>query len=446
MKTKKYFAVSIFVLIYLNQMIAQSPITIYTPKGSSVYAHTRPEILNAQDKIDISAEMVRDYPDATEQNSPSATSTYNCHSFAWNMSEGGSTCTLAYYAGDTDESVYWSDNSYIETTEPYASKISYYADDHSAIQTSTQGIYISKWGDYPKMQHARNYGPAIYQMSYRKYYKLNPGLSGSTALMCASQQRTVTSNTSITGSTYSWTRETSLLDPVSGAGTTSYTVSGTSGTGNAFVRLEITTPSGEVATTADINWWVGKAQVQSISGPSTTTRNAYNYYYANTNHSSGTSYNWMVSPSGPYVSPSGGEVNSCLVIFYTTGYYTVLARAVNACGTTTWSGKSVYVSGGKSLSLYPNPASDNVTLTIKENPLLILNDSVSVDPGASQPSIEESTNYTIRIFNNQSTLLFSAKRSGNTFNIPLNNMKDGTYIIEVSNGKTSYTQQLIVKH
>ncbi len=446
MKTKRNITILIFVLICLNHVLAQSPITIYTPRGSSVYAHTRPEILSDQDKIDLSAEMLIDYPDATEQNAPSATSTYNCHSFAWNKSEGGPTCTVAYYGGDTDESIYWSDNSYIETTEPYASKISYYQDDHSAIQTATQGTYISKWGDYPKMQHARDYGPAIYQMSYRKYYRLNPGITGSVALMCTGQQRTITSNTAITGSTYSWTRETSLLDYVSGTGTTSYTVSGTSGTGNAYVRLQITTPSGEVATTSDLNFWVGKAQVQSISGPSSTTRNAYNYYYANANHTSGTTYNWSVSPSGPYVSPSGGEVNSCLIVFYNTGSYQVLARAVNACGTTTWCPKSVYVGGGKMLTLFPNPATDNVTVTVNEDPQVdVVGDSTIVNETKST-SINVPKTYTIRIFNSQSALLSTSIRSGKSFNVPLTNMRDGTYIIEVSDGNNRYTQQLILKH
>jgi hypothetical protein len=55
-------------------------------------------------------------------------------------------------------------------------------------------------------------------------------------------------------------------------------------------------------------------------------------------------------------------------------------------------------------------------------------------------------NFTIRIYNSQSALISSIKRSGTSFSVPLTNMRDGSYIIEVSDGKTSYTQTLIVKH
>ena len=44
---------------------------------------------------------------------------------------------------------------------------------------------------------------------------------------------------------------------------------------------------------------------------------------------------------------------------------------------------------------------------------------------------DESTTYTIRIYNSQSFLLSTCTRSGKSFNIPLINMQDGTYIIEV---------------
>ena len=59
---------------------------------------------------------------------------------------------------------------------------------------------------------------------------------------------------------------------------------------------------------------------------------------------------------------------------------------------------------------------------------------------------DESTTYTIRIYNSQSFLLSTWTRSGKNFDIPLINMRDGTYIIEVSDGENSYRQQLIVKH
>ncbi|MEI6050257.1 MAG: T9SS type A sorting domain-containing protein [Bacteroidota bacterium] len=81
------------------------------------------------------------------------------------------------------------------------------------------------------------------------------------------------------------------------------------------------------------------------------------------------------------------------------------------------------------MTLYPNPASDNVTITILES-----------------PSNNEPIVYSINIYDRQSILLSSMTRSGQSFNIPLVNMRDGTYIIEVSAGSHYYHQQLIVKH
>ncbi len=248
---------------------------------------------------------------------------------------------------------------------------------------------------------------------------------------------------SIPGSTYSWTRETNLFNYVSGAGTTSYTVKATNGTGNAWVRIQINTPSGEVATSSKYYTWVGKAQVQSISGPGSTTPYTYNYYYANVNHSSGTTYDWMAWPTGPYVDPTPGEINSCLVIFYTPGGYQVMARAVNACGTSTWCPKYVYVSGGKSMSMSPNPASEYVTITIKEDLLLSGNENITDEKNLKSGGTK---NYKIRIYNNQGLLVSTLTRSGKTYLIPIQNMLNGSYIIEVDDGQTVLREQLIVKH
>ncbi|MBN1599255.1 MAG: T9SS type A sorting domain-containing protein, partial [Bacteroidales bacterium] len=148
-------------------------------------------------------------------------------------------------------------------------------------------------------------------------------------------------------------------------------------------------------------------------------------------------------PPGPYVDPSPGEVNSCLVIFYTPGGYQVLARANNVCGTTTWCPKGVYVSGGKSMSIAPNPASEYVTITIKEDVLLSGNENIT---GEDNLKSSGPKNYKIRIYNNQGLLVSSLTGSGTTFIIPIQNMPDGIYIVESDDGKTILRDQLIIKH
>lgn len=382
-----------------------------------------------------------------------STNYYNCHGYAWYDIEGRMGQSDLRWINDVDDNrnpiynvtKYYSgtDPSYSQvTTVTNHLKVSYFPRDHSAVTTADQDSVISKWAYGPLVKHTIPSCP-FYNGSQIKYYKLIPGIIGSTSTMCNSQQRTFTSFTIIPGSTYNWSRSTSLLNYVSGSGTSSYTVQALSGPGNAYVGLQMTTPSGEVATAPNRGFWVGGAQVQSISGPSSTTINTYNYYYANTNNSSGVTWEWAVSPTGPYLSYTPA-IYSALVIFYNPGYYQLRARATNVCGTTTWCPKGVNV-GGKSLSLFPNPASDNVTISIKEDPLLITNDT-NIAIAKTKIKGPELKNFTVRIFNSQGNLLSTTLRSGNIFSIPLTNLQDGTYLVEVSDGNNNYTQQLIIRH
>ncbi|OJV80511.1 MAG: hypothetical protein BGO34_15530 [Bacteroidia bacterium 44-10] len=134
--------------------------------------------MSAQEKRDYSTYVKAYYPNATELNPPSATTSYNCHGYAWHMAGGGDPVWIGYYSGQQgDEDIYWGDYSYVSTTETLAEKISYYEDNHSAIPTTITGTYISKWGEGPLMRHAKNYGPSIYKMDFRKYYA-RPQISG----------------------------------------------------------------------------------------------------------------------------------------------------------------------------------------------------------------------------------------------------------------------------
>jgi hypothetical protein len=363
-----------------------------------------------------------------------ATYSYNCHAKAWWLSEGHSEVWL------NDPSSFWEDDSYIEVaSQTNASKVSFGTADHSAITTGTPDNFISKWGASPLFVH--NVEDCPYDNSDLHYYT-RPYLSGNTSLLCSSgSQYTINNLTPECSITWACSGN---ISRVSAQGSNPCTFQG-GGSGDGWIEATITS-SIDAIVLPRINLWVGMAQVQSISGPSSASTNAYYAYYANTNHTSGTSYQWSVSPSGPYLSPSGGEVNSCAVVFYSTGYYQLVARAVNACGTTSWCLKNVYV-GGKKLSLSPNPAANDVTITMNEDPLIEIANDTELSNSFKLNSVkDEPKKYTIRIYNSQSALLLTTIRSGKSFNVPLSNLQDGTYIIEVSEGNNRYTQHLIVKH
>ena len=99
-----------------------------------------------------------------------ATYKYNCHAYAWHVSEGGSQVWIDTPNDDT----YWEDFSYSEVlSQAAASKVSFggpcyqtwttcletkYSNpcDHSAITTGTPDYFISKWGPSPLFRHHKN--------------------------------------------------------------------------------------------------------------------------------------------------------------------------------------------------------------------------------------------------------------------------------------------------
>ncbi len=441
MKTKYSISLLIFALFELSQILAQSPVTIYTPKGSSVYTHSRPEEMDQEDKENASEWVETYYPQATEINPHSATTTYNCHGYAWHVSEGGSIVPISYFYGDTYESIYWTDYSYIETTEANASKISYTSDNHSAIQTSTQGIYISKWGDFPLMQHARNYGP--YVMSSRKYYRLNPGINGAVdPPLCVGQERTFTSNTSISGSTYSWTRDNNLLDYVSGSGTTSYRVKAKSGDGNAWVRLQITTPSGEVATTDYKYFWVGKKSYDVI-GPGTypyegCTNTQYSFSVSPFINTSRDTLTWSIIPSSGYIYPYYTNY-AAITFYYPHAGYRVIANINSICGTS-HAETSIYIDECFDFLISPNPATDIITIN-----RVAVCEATDGKIMMKSPDAVNAT-YDIQIVDYYGSIHLQATKSGDSFTLPVSNLKDGTYFVKISNGKKVFNLKLVVKH
>ena len=100
---------------------------------------------------------------------------YNCHGFAWYMSESEYGITDPRWIGysqTTDEDIYMTDGSYIQVSSAtFPGKVSWGSGDHSAITTSTPGVFISKWNMYPLMQHRWDDTP--YGTRNLKYYVKN---------------------------------------------------------------------------------------------------------------------------------------------------------------------------------------------------------------------------------------------------------------------------------
>lgn len=144
-------------------------VTVYTPNGSPVSDCWRTtEDYDFNQRNYKTTQTANTYPNATVLES--ATTTYNCHSFAWHISEGGEG---NIWMGKTTNptSAYWLDGSYVYATSSTGKKVSYNNDNHSAVTTNTPNVFRSKWGSLPLMEHPKNHSP--YDYSSLSYHKRN---------------------------------------------------------------------------------------------------------------------------------------------------------------------------------------------------------------------------------------------------------------------------------
>lgn len=217
---------------------------INTPKGHYVTVLTKAEF--PPDAItNITNDFQSTYPNA-EILQP-ASNRYNCHSYAWYRSEGGT----GYYwlSQSPDLHWYWDDGSYIETTQSYAEKVFYYDGDHSAIISPTNSSkYESKWGSFPLVRHDPNYVPYS-QPSHRKYYLWNMSFSGSSIIYGSTNQSYTLDHIPANATSYTLFYNTQLLTLVSTNGKTITVKPKTATTvGDAYVGVNINLNSGSTKT------------------------------------------------------------------------------------------------------------------------------------------------------------------------------------------------------
>ncbi|MDO8930186.1 MAG: hypothetical protein Q7W54_14520, partial [Bacteroidota bacterium] len=226
---KRMIFITIYLLFCIIYGSAQYTVTtnVKTPKNSTVpdtriftgtdFSYTSPQLaaLAADLQANYSAELIS-----------APTKKYNCHAYAWHVSEGGNQVWIGYETS-TAEDIYWTDGSYIEEPECIATKVSYHeSGNHSAIRLNSTW-YQSKWGDGPLVKHYLNNVPNGYNPSLqKKYYTLAPSISGPSTV--CSSGATFTLNNLPDSASVSWDKSFNLAY-VSGQGTISYKVKSSGG-------------------------------------------------------------------------------------------------------------------------------------------------------------------------------------------------------------------------
>jgi len=151
-----FFTFSLFHLFSVISIAQDVPYNLYTPRNS--------QVLNTYDTQEMSESEIAYWNNYVRTNYRNATPVqpstreYNCHGYAWSVSEGGPQVWIGYDPPAGAEEVYWSDGSYDQLSEALATKVSY-SGDHSAITSGTPNYYYSKWNKYPLMYHHKDYTP-----------------------------------------------------------------------------------------------------------------------------------------------------------------------------------------------------------------------------------------------------------------------------------------------
>jgi hypothetical protein len=301
---------------------------------------------------------------------------------------------------------------------------------------SGNGTMVTLYSDYTTNVQVRAYNNRcqIYSSYDIETITINYGpISGSTLVCSSGSQYTVLNVPS--GATITWSNG-SYVNRVSSQGSNPCIFAAT-GSGSSWIAAQVTTTYGSKAVPT-YSIWAGIPWLDYISGPSSGyTYTPYSYYTSPSRNSlSQSQYIWMVQPPG-YNYYFNYQYYDWVTITFCDPYeyYMILTRATNTCGSSNWVYKNVAIYGGYFFfSASPNPASEEVRITAtKEN-----TEAVTMDI--------EVPEFNVQIFDLNGHLCYTDKKAGLYFTLPVNKLRNGSYLISISYGKQKESIPLIVKH
>lgn len=150
---------------------------------------------------------------------------------------------------------------------------------------------------------------------------------------------------------------------------------------------------------------------------------------------SANNYRWYID--GQFIE----QTNDHILYTYNwlCGDHQLQVQAVTPDGfTNLWQNSIDYwgLCSGYYMSLTPNPASDYVEVFIAAG--------LSKTTQANRDNTLNNT-YTVRVHNAYGMQVYSSQKTGSKFNIPIFNLNQGVYVVEVDDGKKVIRKQLIVK-
>ena len=270
----------------------------------------------------------------------------------------------------------------------------------------------------------------------------NPYLTGMNPL-CTTEGYTV--NYQPLGSKLTWSWSSGNISKVSvGDPNPCYFQKYSNGNGYISVLIKKVCP-GDINLSIPIHTGPYSSSDYPITGPSSAQCKSYVYY--NIPSLSGvTSINWTWPGSWTYIS---GQNTAYLAL--RTGLSgsggMVMVGVNNICGQSgSYASKYTTVYGNcyYSLIISPNPASEEVRITIPD---------ITSSQSDSLIRLDQYTNitvsqkiYKVTISDKNGVICFNSNKDSKTFSIPIQNLINGNYIVSVFDGVTYYTAPLIIMH
>lgn len=211
-----------------------------------------------------------------------------------------------------------------------------------------------------------------------------------------------------------------------------------SSNGNGIITLDVTSACVNYSLDFNVHSGAYSSSDYEISGPTEAYCESY-VYFSIPSLEAATSINWDWPQGWTYISGYGTEYLALMTgDAYSSGYVSV--GVDNDCGQ---SGSydthyvSVYGWCGYFLSLTPNPASNEVMLTINEPDKSSSNNSaMALDNVVS----------TVIISDNMGKVYNTFQRKSKSFTFTVQNLKNGNYLVTVMLGNIKLTAPLVVLH
>jgi len=276
------------------------------------------------------------------------------------------------------------------------------------------------------------------------------------SLAIAGPAAVCTSNTTFTlqnrPSAYAvtWSKSSNLVY-VSGQGTNNYVVKAASSTsgGSGWVKATIATDFGNFVSQKDVQSGPFSSSQLIVTGTSDVCP-GNNYVYTAAvpgGHQSGYTYQWT-KPSNWSLNYQSANSISYYVPANSPDYGAVQASIYNGCGSYSgYSGITVfpgYSCGGSfSLSVFPNPASSDLTIALlaDESVAAVESDGFS----ASAALAPEPTEFQLRLIDFSGEVVLTETCNGTSVSLNVGALPAGIYLVKVFMGGEVLTERLLIQ-